>query len=99
MIGHADASRPAVAVPLRSHSPRLLRPAAALIVSREASRKNVLPLSLTPVTIASFYNPIQERLIVFAKTFHATHPDMMDSVSNDDLRDRYLVTGMFRDGE
>jgi 4-deoxy-L-threo-5-hexosulose-uronate ketol-isomerase len=36
---------------------------------------------------------------VFAKTFHATHPDMMDCVSNDDLRDRYLVSGMFVDGQ
>lgn len=36
---------------------------------------------------------------MFAKTYHATHPDMMDSVSNDDLRDRYLVSGMFCDGE
>jgi len=36
---------------------------------------------------------------VFSKTFYATHPDMMDGVSNDDLRDRYLVSGMFRDGE
>ena len=36
---------------------------------------------------------------MFAKTFHATHPDMMDSVANQDLRDRYLVTDMFADGE
>jgi 4-deoxy-L-threo-5-hexosulose-uronate ketol-isomerase len=36
---------------------------------------------------------------VFAKTFYATHPDMMDSVSNEDLRERYLVGGMFNDGE
>ncbi|MEY4159864.1 MAG: hypothetical protein RLZZ136_485 [Pseudomonadota bacterium] len=36
---------------------------------------------------------------MFAKTFHATHPDMMDCVSNDDLRDRYLVSGMFVDGQ
>ncbi len=36
---------------------------------------------------------------MFAKTYHATHPDMMESVSNDDLRARYLVGGMFRDGE
>jgi 4-deoxy-L-threo-5-hexosulose-uronate ketol-isomerase len=35
---------------------------------------------------------------VFHKTFHATHPDMMDSVSNDALRDRYLVNGMFETG-
>lgn len=36
---------------------------------------------------------------MFEKTFHATHPDMMDSVTNDELRDRYLAQGMFRDGE
>lgn len=35
---------------------------------------------------------------MFAKTYHATHPDMMDCVDNDDLRDRYLVSGMFQDG-
>lgn len=32
---------------------------------------------------------------MFAKTFQATHPDMMDVVRNQDLRDRYLVTGLF----
>ena len=36
---------------------------------------------------------------MFAKTFHATHPDMMECVDNDSLRDRYLVTGMFEDGK
>jgi 4-deoxy-L-threo-5-hexosulose-uronate ketol-isomerase len=36
---------------------------------------------------------------MFAKTFHATHPDMMASVANDDLRERYLVQGIFADGE
>ena len=36
---------------------------------------------------------------MFAKTFHATHPDMMESVANQDLRDRYLAGGMFADGE
>lgn len=36
---------------------------------------------------------------MFCKTFHATHPDMMDSVTNDELRTRYLVQGMFKDGE
>jgi 4-deoxy-L-threo-5-hexosulose-uronate ketol-isomerase len=36
---------------------------------------------------------------MFTKTYHATHPDMMEDVSNDDLRDRYLVGGMFKDGE
>src|SRR3546814_18164144 len=37
-------------------------------------------------------------MTMFAKTFHATHPDMMEDVSNDDLRARYLVSGMFEDG-
>jgi len=36
---------------------------------------------------------------MFCKTFHATHPDMMNSVTNNELRDRYLVQGMFKDGE
>lgn len=35
---------------------------------------------------------------MFEKTFHATHPDMMDCASNDELRDRYQVTGMFESG-
>lgn len=36
---------------------------------------------------------------MFAKTYHATHPDMMDCVSNEELRDRYLVTDMFQPGQ
>lgn len=32
---------------------------------------------------------------MYSKTYQATHPDMMDSVSNEALRDRYLVTDMF----
>jgi 4-deoxy-L-threo-5-hexosulose-uronate ketol-isomerase len=32
---------------------------------------------------------------VFKKTFHATHPDMMAGASNQQLRDRYLVDGLF----
>jgi 4-deoxy-L-threo-5-hexosulose-uronate ketol-isomerase len=35
---------------------------------------------------------------MFAKTFHATHPDMMECVDNDSLRDRYLAEGLFKDG-
>ena len=36
---------------------------------------------------------------MFDRTYYATHPDMMESVSNDQLRDRYLVQGIFREGE
>src|SRR5258706_14516663 len=32
---------------------------------------------------------------MFEKTLHATHPDMMAGASNDALRERYLVEGMF----
>ena len=32
---------------------------------------------------------------MFEKTFHATHPDMMEGASNDDLRARYIVSGLF----
>ena len=36
---------------------------------------------------------------MFEKTFYATHPEMMDGASQQDLRDRYLVSGLFRDRE
>jgi 4-deoxy-L-threo-5-hexosulose-uronate ketol-isomerase len=36
---------------------------------------------------------------LFAKTFYATHPDMMVGASNEDLRERYLVADIFRPGE
>ncbi len=36
---------------------------------------------------------------MFEKTFYATHPDMMNGASNQDLRDRYLVSSLFRTGE
>lgn len=32
---------------------------------------------------------------MFEKTYQATHPSMMDGAANDELRDRYLVTGLF----
>lgn len=37
--------------------------------------------------------------LMFEKTFYATHPDMMSGASNSELRERYLVSGIFRDGE
>jgi hypothetical protein len=56
---------------------------------------------LTPVT-KSRYQAINHahrarkgERAMFCKTYHATHPDMMECVSNDELRDRYLVSGMF----
>ena len=35
---------------------------------------------------------------MFDKVYQATHPSMMDGASNEDLRERYLVEGLFRDG-
>jgi 4-deoxy-L-threo-5-hexosulose-uronate ketol-isomerase len=35
---------------------------------------------------------------MFAKTYHATHPDMMDGASNDQLRERYLIGDLFSPG-
>lgn len=35
---------------------------------------------------------------MFEKTYYAVHPDMMDGASNQDLRDRHLVSGLFRAG-
>lgn len=32
---------------------------------------------------------------MFNKTYHATHPDMMAGASNQQLRDRYLIGGLF----
>jgi len=36
---------------------------------------------------------------MFEKTYYATHPAMMDGASNEDLRDRHLVSGLFRGGK
>lgn len=36
---------------------------------------------------------------MFKKTYHATHPDMMEDASNDDLRARYLLPDLFAPGE
>jgi 4-deoxy-L-threo-5-hexosulose-uronate ketol-isomerase len=36
---------------------------------------------------------------MFDRNYYATHPDMMECVSNDELRERYLVQDLFREGE
>ncbi|RDZ26055.1 5-dehydro-4-deoxy-D-glucuronate isomerase [Lysobacter silvisoli] len=36
---------------------------------------------------------------MFRKTYHATHPDMMAGASNEQLRQRYLIDGLFAPGE
>src|SRR6185312_10521514 len=35
---------------------------------------------------------------LYKKIYHATHPDMMANVSNEDLREKYLVGGLFEAG-
>lgn len=32
---------------------------------------------------------------MFQKTYHACHPDSMDGASNDQVRERYLIDGLF----
>ena len=36
---------------------------------------------------------------MFDRTYYATHPEMMEGVSNEALRDRYLIGGLFWAGE
>jgi 4-deoxy-L-threo-5-hexosulose-uronate ketol-isomerase len=36
---------------------------------------------------------------MFERNYYATHPDMMECVSNEELRERYLVRDLFREGE
>ncbi|HEU0305528.1 MAG TPA: 5-deoxy-glucuronate isomerase, partial [Lysobacter sp.] len=36
---------------------------------------------------------------MFRKTYHATHPDMMAGASNEQLRERYLVSDLFVSGQ
>ena len=36
---------------------------------------------------------------MFSKIYQATHPDMMDGVSNNELRDRYVVSSLFQRGD
>ena len=35
---------------------------------------------------------------MYDRTYYATHPDMMECVGNDELRDRYLIGDLFRPG-
>jgi 4-deoxy-L-threo-5-hexosulose-uronate ketol-isomerase len=35
---------------------------------------------------------------MFDRTYYATHPDMMAAASNQELRDRYLIQNLFRNG-
>ena len=35
---------------------------------------------------------------MFDKVYQATHPDMMDAVSNEKLKERYVVSGLFQPG-
>lgn len=35
---------------------------------------------------------------MYDKVYHATHPDMMDGASNEQLRERYLFTNLFQSG-
>lgn len=37
-------------------------------------------------------------MCMFEKTYHATHPDMMAGASNEQLRERYLIGGLFTPG-
>ncbi|WP_431470042.1 5-dehydro-4-deoxy-D-glucuronate isomerase [Sphingosinithalassobacter sp. LHW66-3] len=36
---------------------------------------------------------------IFRDNFYATHPDMMECVSNEELRDRYLIRNLFEPGK
>ena len=36
---------------------------------------------------------------MYEKTYYATHPDMMNGVGNQELRDRYLLQNLFREGQ
>jgi 4-deoxy-L-threo-5-hexosulose-uronate ketol-isomerase len=36
---------------------------------------------------------------LYEKTYYAAHPEMMRGATNEDLRDRHLVSGLFRRGE
>ena len=36
---------------------------------------------------------------MFDRTYYATHPDMMECVSNEELRERYLIQDLYREGE
>src|SRR5690349_7838601 len=53
--------------------------------------------STTPISPRKRPDPTEPQM--FDRTYYATHPDMMECVSNEELRDRYLIQGLFREGE
>jgi 4-deoxy-L-threo-5-hexosulose-uronate ketol-isomerase len=57
-----------------------------------------LPSAPTGSTSRARKPPEQEK-DMFERTYYATHPDMMECVSNDELRERYLVQNLFTEGE
>src|ERR1700755_1535288 len=72
----------------------VIRNTASICVCRVRSDAGLHRI-LTPVTNKSTAGGGR----MFEKTYHATHPDMMAGVDNDDLRARYLVGGMFVAGQ
>src|SRR5688500_14563220 len=61
---------------------------------------------MTPVTATVIMAVVRYRTTgpdpggpMFRNTYHSTHPDMMAGASNQQLRDRHLVPGLFQPGE
>src|SRR5438045_5337276 len=51
-------------------------------------------------TVSTRHRPSQpDGATMFDRNYYATHPDMMECVSNEELRERYLVQELFRKGE
>src|SRR3546814_9949284 len=68
---------------------RLLRPTATAVPAA-ACRPSMIDTGYHALYRGSLFQSKSEDAM-FAKTYHATHPDMMDCVDNDDLRDRYQI--------